>query len=51
MDNEIIKNFIVREFENFKDKGFKVEEDNDNLEESILRLNGEKWKKISVKIY
>lgn len=50
MDLDLIKNFLVRDFEHFQDHGFPVDEDNDPLAASLLRLNGDKWKTLRSKL-
>jgi len=50
MDPDLIKNFLVRDFEHFQDHGFRVDEDNDPLAASLLRLNGAKWKTLRSKL-
>ena len=50
IDPDLIKNFLVRNFEHFQDHGFPVDEDNDPLAASLLRLNGDKWKTVRSKL-
>jgi cytochrome P450 family 6 len=50
MDPDLIKNFLVKDFEHFQDHGFPVNEDNDPLAASLLRLNGDKWKTLRSKL-
>jgi cytochrome P450 family 6 len=50
MDPDLIKNFLVKDFEHFQDHGFRVDEDNDPMAASLLRLNGDKWKNLRSKL-
>jgi cytochrome P450 family 6 len=50
MDPNLIKNFLVSDFEHFQDHGFPVDEDNDPLAANMLGLNGDKWKTLCSKL-
>jgi cytochrome P450 family 6 len=50
VDPDLIKNILVRDFGHLQDHGFPVDEDNDPLNASLLRLNGDKWKTLRSKL-
>jgi cytochrome P450 family 6 len=49
-DPELIKDFLVRDFEHFQDHGFPFDENVDPLAANLFMLNGDKWKKLRSKL-
>ena len=50
MDPDLIKNFLVKDFEHFQDHGFPFDEDIDPLAANLFMLNGDKWKTLRPKL-
>lgn len=50
MDPDLIKNFLVKDFEHFQDHGFPFDEDVDPLGANLFMLNGDKWKTLRSKL-
>jgi len=50
MDPDLIKNFLVKDFEHFQDHGFPFDEDVDPLGANLFLLNGDKWKNLRSKL-
>jgi len=49
-DPETIQNVLIRDFNNFDDRGVPIDEENDPLSGHLFSLEGQKWRDLRVKL-
>ncbi|KAL7027387.1 hypothetical protein ACKWTF_005423 [Chironomus riparius] len=49
-DPEIIQNVLIRDFNNFHDRGIPIDEENDPLSGHLFSLEGQKWRDLRIKL-
>uniref|UniRef100_A0AAT9UU66 Cytochrome P450 6AED1 n=1 Tax=Maconellicoccus hirsutus TaxID=177089 RepID=A0AAT9UU66_MACHI len=49
-DAELIKNILIKDFVYFRDRGIACKEDAEPLNNNLLRIDGDRWKSLRVKL-
>lgn len=50
LDADLIKNVMIKDFDNFDERGIYSNEEDDPLSAHLLALDGDKWKKLRSKL-